>query len=607
MLRFIRSKGKHTATIWWVLIIVTVVTFLGGFVFLLGSGLNSSYQAKVSGAVGTVDGKPLSRIDYQNAIADQRQNYRRQYGFDPAERDLKMLEIQAWRSMVAQRLMDREARALGLKAYDRDVILSLTTNPPPSVLTAPSFQTEGKFDVKKYQAAITDPNNEGQVAALEEMTRRSIPVRKLQERLMTSVKLSQPELREMFRKRFEIAAATVVQVPADAQANLPAPSEADLERIYQLYRDRFTTGARTQVEVLMVPKKFGDEEVRTARELARGLADRARRGEDFAALARDYSEGPNAETGGTLDRAFRPAELGPELGGKIATLQVGGITDPIQDRSRFMIFKVLDQSPSPDGAPQVRLAEIMVRVRPNENGLTEQFDGLVKLRNRAAKIGLGKAAVSQGLATAMTGFFNGDNIPPELFDVPESADWSLNAKVGQVSPVFTGSDAFAVVQVAAQRPAGTPKREEIATQVRQVAEIDARVEHAKPRAQALVAALAQGRTLEQAAEAVGLTPIKIDGMSRLQPDQRLTTAPEVVGIIFSSPTGKVIGPIRRVDGWYFTRLDRLTPPDPTLLEQVKTQLTGELLQQRQQALIMGYASELRAKAKVKDLRSETGN
>ena len=58
MLRFIRSGSKHTKTIWWILIVVTVVTFLGGFVFLFGAGLDSSYRARVSGAVGTVDGMP---------------------------------------------------------------------------------------------------------------------------------------------------------------------------------------------------------------------------------------------------------------------------------------------------------------------------------------------------------------------------------------------------------------------------------------------------------------------------------------------------------------------------------------------------------------------
>jgi len=39
MLHLMRAKNKRIKTIWWVLIIATVVTFVGGFVFLLGAGL----------------------------------------------------------------------------------------------------------------------------------------------------------------------------------------------------------------------------------------------------------------------------------------------------------------------------------------------------------------------------------------------------------------------------------------------------------------------------------------------------------------------------------------------------------------------------------------
>src|SRR5216117_2575265 len=102
MLRYLRGGGKHTKTIWWSLIIVTVVTFLGGFVFLLGSGLGGRSGARLSGAVITVNGEPVSRTEYQNAVTDQRSAYVSRTGSDPGERDLKGIEIQAFRSLVMQ-------------------------------------------------------------------------------------------------------------------------------------------------------------------------------------------------------------------------------------------------------------------------------------------------------------------------------------------------------------------------------------------------------------------------------------------------------------------------------------------------------------------------
>src|SRR5206468_5618890 len=160
---------------------VVVVTFLGGFVFLLGSGLSGGSRARVAGAVITVNGEPISRTEYQNAVTEQRSTYLSRTGEDPGERDLKGLETQAFRGLVMQHVFNQKARTLGLKAHDREVVLTLQTSPPPALAMAPAFQTNGKFDPQKYQAAMREPSNNW--SQFEESIRNQLPVRKLQERL----------------------------------------------------------------------------------------------------------------------------------------------------------------------------------------------------------------------------------------------------------------------------------------------------------------------------------------------------------------------------------------------------------------------------------------
>ena len=614
MLRFMRMGSKRTKTIWWVLIIVTVVTFLGGFVFILGSGLDSSNRARAAGAVGTVNGTPISRAEYQNAVTNARDGFKRQYGEDPGDRDAQLLSVQAWRRLVIEHLMSEKARELGLTASDREVIVALQSNPPQEVTSAPGLQTDGKFDPAKYQAFMTDPRYVEEVARIEEVTRRQLPMRKFQERLLTSVKLTEPELNEAFRDRFERLSATVVHVPAIAAGNLPAPTDADLDRVYQRYKNRFASGARTQLEVLIVPKKLGEGETRTARELAQSLANRARGGEDFATLASVYSTAPGAEKGGVIDREFQAAEFGPELGATIMALDVGGISNPIEEGGRLMIFKVLSKTPNPTtGVPAFRLAQIEVKVEPDPETLRQQYESLVKIRGRAVKIGLGKAAAAGGMPTALTGFFDPDNAPPELFGVPQAADWSMGAKTGAVSPVFAGIDEFAMVQVAAQRSAGPVPREQLTEPLRQIAQREARIEQSKRVADVVARSLAEGKSLEAAAAAAGVTPVTIDAMTRLQPDPRLATAPEVVGALFGARTGQVVGPIRVLDpsptragfdGWYFGRPNQTVPADTAMFDQIKGQISSELLQLRQRTFLSSYLNTIRAKAAVKDLRDE---
>ena len=68
MLKYLRMGNKRIKLIWWVLVLVTVFTFVGGFIFLFGSGFDTGRQAQMTGA--------LSRLfavveNYPNLKADQ--------------------------------------------------------------------------------------------------------------------------------------------------------------------------------------------------------------------------------------------------------------------------------------------------------------------------------------------------------------------------------------------------------------------------------------------------------------------------------------------------------------------------------------------------------
>src|SRR5262249_55427728 len=158
----------------------------------------------------------------------------------------------------------------------------------------------------------------------------------------SSIKLSQSELLDAFHDRYDKASVTVVQVPGAPDSTVASPTEADIDRAYEQHKGRFMSDDRVQLEVLVQPKQTGEEEKRAARELAQSLVNRARAGEDFAALCRDYSEGPNADKGGVVDRWFQPSEFGPEMSPKIAAMNVGDVSDPFPDGTRFVAVKVTE-------------------------------------------------------------------------------------------------------------------------------------------------------------------------------------------------------------------------------------------------------------------------
>ncbi len=602
MLRFLRGATHHTKTIWWVLIFLTVSSFVLGFVFLLGSGIGSGGNASRTGVVGAVNGHPIMVDEYQTAINNQRENFKRQYGADATDRDERMVEVQAWRGLVVEKLLADEAKKLGIPVRDKEVVLTMESQPPAQITSAAVFQTDGKFDPAKYQQALRDPKNNW--APFEEVTRRQLPVKKLQERLLSSFKLSQTELLQAFHDRYDRASATIVQVPAAPDSAVPAPTEADVDRAYQEHKGRFMSDARVQLEALVEPKQTGEEEKRAARELAQSLVKRARGGEDFAALCKDYSEGPNADKGGVVDRWFQPSEFGPEMGPKIAAMNPGDISDAFADGTRFVAVKVLEKSPAAPPSPSaIKVAELWIKVRPNENTVSDQYAQLKKLRDRASRIGLGRAAAERGLATSRTEWYDLNGQPQALYGIPDAGDWGLSAKLNEVSQVFVGTDEMGIVQVAAKKSAGPASREEIVDPLRQLARLDARVTKSKPAADAIAAAVAGGGALEAAAKAAGLTATKVDALTHERPDPRMSGAPELLGALFSAGPGKVVGPVRGMNGWYFGRIDQFTPADTSTFATTKGNLTTEILQRRQQSFLIGYLTTVRNRARVADHRA----
>lgn len=602
MLKYLRMGNKRIKIIWWILVVVTVFAFVGGFIFLFGSGFDRGRQAQVAGALGTVNGENITRAEFQNAIAEQRDAYQRRFGADPGDQEMRTIEAQAWRGVVLQRVMTQTAKKLGLAAHDKEVVISLQASPPQAIASLPDFQTNGKFDPAKYAQALRNPNI--QWGPFEEMARQQLPVRKLQERLVASVKLSQPELVEAYRRRFEKINITLVNVPGASDSLRAAPAQADLDRVYEKYRGRFNADARVRLEVLGVPKTFSEEELRVAGEQARDLVNRARQGEDFGQLAKDFSEGPSAAQGGELNRVFQPSEFGPDLAPIMALMQKGAVSDPIPEPGQFLIVKCLDRIADPmSPTPNLRVAQIIIKARGSEETQRQQYETLKKLHGRATQTGLGRAATEKGMSTFRTGFFSYPDVPQQLYDAPDLAEWAVGQKAGAVSPVVVGRDAFFIAQVADRRDAGPAPKEDVTEQLRAVAQAEARVAAARPRAEALMQALGRGQSLENAAAAVGVQAVKLTSLSRESTDPRIAGFPDALGAAFVTPVGKVAGPIATPGGWIVLRVDAHLPQDSTSYDQLKGQITTDILQRRQGSVLQAWTASQRLGAKVQDLRS----
>jgi peptidyl-prolyl cis-trans isomerase SurA len=142
--------------------------------------------------------------------------------------------------------------------------------------------------------------------------------------------------------------------------------EEDLRKVYKENVKEYTEPSEVKVQQIFFPTPQGavEREILAIREEAQSILERARKGEDFAELARNYSKGPEASGGGVLG-FFKPKEMRPELEEVVFKLKPGEISDPVKSMDGFHILRVPERKggePRPFVEVQNRIRDEMMQV-----------------------------------------------------------------------------------------------------------------------------------------------------------------------------------------------------------------------------------------------------
>ena len=118
-------------------------------------------------------------------------------------------------------------------------------------------------------------------------------------------------------------------------------TEAELQEAYEKAEDRFQIAGELTVShiLFLVPEQAPAEADAAAKQKAEVVLQKLRAGGDFAALAKQYSEGPSARNDGSLG-TFRTGELLPGFEEAIASMKPGDISDPVRTRIGWHIIRL---------------------------------------------------------------------------------------------------------------------------------------------------------------------------------------------------------------------------------------------------------------------------
>ncbi len=94
--------------------------------------------------------------------------------------------------------------------------------------------------------------------------------------------------------------------------------------------------------LIKVDKKFSDKDKEIARKKIEDILKKAQKGEDFAKLAKQYSEGPSASRGGDLSNVTRN-QMVKEFEDAVFKLNEGEISDVVETQFGFHIIKAYEK------------------------------------------------------------------------------------------------------------------------------------------------------------------------------------------------------------------------------------------------------------------------
>ena len=121
-------------------------------------------------------------------------------------------------------------------------------------------------------------------------------------------------------------------------------SEEEIKIYFESNKETFGSDEEIRVRhvLFLVPKGASQEEILKIKEKADIVLKKARAGEDFEALAREYSEGPSATSGGDLG-FFRKSDMVKEFSSPAFALKKEEVSPLVLSPFGFHIIKLLDK------------------------------------------------------------------------------------------------------------------------------------------------------------------------------------------------------------------------------------------------------------------------
>jgi peptidyl-prolyl cis-trans isomerase D len=598
VLQSMRSSAKY---IW----IFLIIFFVGGFLLAETSGLLGVGPISPNTAVATVNGEDILATTWYNATAQLEQQATQQSGRSATLDDRRRLADEAFEQLVSDVLLRQEYRRRGIRVTDAEIAEAARFAPPPQLAQSPELQTEGRFDMAKYQRFLASPaaRQQGLLLQLEGYYRDQIPREKLFEQITSDVYVSDERLWSIWQDTRDTAQMTYVKFRPDMIADSAVTVEASAIRdYYNKNKADFERPARAVVSVVSIPRVVGPADSAAVRNRLIDLRNRIIAGEKFEDVARSEStDSVSARQGGSLGRGAR-GRFVQEFENAAFALAAGEISAPVLTQFGYHLIKVDEKK-----GDTLSLRHILLPIQQSDSQATitdRRADELARIAGSSDNPrALDSAAKILGLPIRRAAVLDTDALTIEGQFIPSVGPWAFTARPGETSELFDADEGYFLGRLDSLRAGGIPSLEQATPEVRSILAIQKKLDKLMPRAEQLAVAAARS-TLEQAAAAAGMPVTQSQPFTRVGGAEGIGRLNQAIGAAFSLPIGAVSKPIRIYDAIFVQRVDQRVLQERSEWEKQKVAQRAQVTQQLKQQRVREYLANLRESAKVEDRRRE---
>jgi parvulin-like peptidyl-prolyl isomerase len=581
--------------------LVTAIAFVALMVFEWGMDITGRSGAGF-GEIGRVNGTPVMYEQYQAAYRNLYEQVSRSQAEPISSAQNRELEEAAWNEIVNQLLIQQELGRRGIRVTDQEIRDQASFRPPQELAVDPLFQTDGQFDLQKYQDFLANSADELFLLQLEAYYRDIIPRGKLLRQVSSGIYFTDAELWDQYRLQNErVRIRFVAFQPNQRVENLSVEvSEAEVQDYYDEHQEDFQVPAQVEVKYVALTKVPLVEDTVAARERAAAVLEELRTGADFAEVAqRESSDEASAANGGDLG-TFGRGQMVPAFDSVVFNAPLNRIQGPVETNFGLHLVEVLSRQ-----ADSVQARHILIpfeKTNESEIRLLTLADSLevlgesMPLEEAAAALDV---PASQQMMTELFPFLAG------VGQVSDGLDWAFReAAPGDVSPVFEDQQAFYMMELVSSTPEGYQPLETARPTVEEILRMEKKVEVAREEAAEKLETARSAGTLEVLNGEDGLTVQEAGPLSRAEFFPNLGYQNEAVGTAFGLELNEISDPVTTTSDVFLIQLLEKTAADSLAWEEQKDAQRAQSVFEVQQQRLEQWIAAMREAADIVDRREE---